>query len=80
MKLQPIIKFNDKWIKGEKEQPENEEQVLVIVNGKYGDISFSDAFFLASWFGDEGWVVEGFEMAKSLSVNYWMDLPDGPDK
>lgn len=68
-----------KWISAEERLPDISDVVLVIANGKPREnIELHDAFLIASFWGEEGWIADGFEGWDKLDVSYWMELPEGP--
>lgn len=68
-----------KWISVEERLPEMSDIVLVIANGKPREhITLINAFLIASYWGEEGWIADGFEGWDKLAVTHWMPLPEGP--
>ena len=66
-----------RWISVNDAVPEDEELVLVIVNGKPSKhITFKEAIELAYWYEDEGWVLEGYPEAVNIEVLYWARIPE----
>lgn len=55
-----------------------EGEVLVIVNGKYKNIEFQDAYMLAEFISGVGWIIQGFEEWEDPNVKYWVELPEPP--
>lgn len=66
------------WIRVEDKLPPEGEVVLVIVDGKYGNIEFVDAIEMGSYY-PEGWLLESYHKITDPDVSYWMELPDGPE-
>lgn len=58
--------------------PEEGAHVLVLVNGQHGQIRFVNAMLLAYWYEDEGWIIEGYERAYGLKVDWWAETPGLP--
>lgn len=68
-----------KWINVEEGLPEESDIVLVIANGKPREnITLHNAFLMASYWGEEGWIADGFEGWDALQVTHWMPLPEAP--
>lgn len=68
-----------KWISVGERLPEVSDVVLVIANGKPSPrITLDNACLIASYWGDEGWIADGFCGWDALQVTYWMPLPEEP--
>ena len=65
------------WIGVEDKLPEYDGNVLVILNGKYGNITFVNAIQMGSYHRD-GWLLPEFPYIENPKVSHWMELPDGP--
>ena len=69
------------WIDPAVELPPNDDMVLAIVSGKPADnITLEDAYELASYSAEDGWIVEQFELWETPTVSWWRPLPDPPEK
>ena len=67
------------WISVKDRLPESEVFVIVIVSGKYRNITFDKAIELAEYSPDEGWILELFpECTNHMNVTHWMPLPEPP--
>lgn len=68
------------WINVNDRLPELDECVLVIAEGRCGDIYLEDSYELACFQGCiEGWFVYSRLDMDDPSVTWWMPLPDLPD-
>ena len=69
------------WTSVENALPEEDEVVLVTVDGRPKEnINLIGAYFLAEYSKEEGWILEGFEhWQKGFKVTYWCALPAPPD-
>lgn len=75
-----LADWNQTWISPEYDVPATDEQVLVIVCGKYGKQGYEHAFELASYWKDEGWILEGIPKEDSeFKVEWWTPLPPSPE-
>lgn len=71
----------DEWIDPAVELPPDDDMVLAIVSGDPADnITLEDAYELASYSAEDGWIVEQFELWENPSVTWWRPLPDPPEK
>ena len=69
------------WIDPAVELPPDDDMVLAIVSGKLADnITLEDAYELASYSAEDGWIVEQFELWETPTVSWWRPLPDPPEK
>lgn len=64
-----------RWRRPEDELPPEDENVLVIVNGKWSNYEFCDAVVVAAFYGDEGWVLEQCPEWETPDIAWWMPLP-----
>ena len=69
------------WIDPAVELPPDDDMVLAIVSGKPADnITLEDAYELASYGAEDGWIVEQYELWETPRVSWWRPLPDPPEK
>ena len=67
------------WISTKDRLPETGDVVLVIASGNpRPNVELRDAYLIASYWADEGWIADGFEGWDALDVSYWMPLPEEP--
>lgn len=66
------------WIKPEKRMPEEDECVLVIVSGVFGNITFKNAVELAEYSSKEGWILESFPEYENPIIKWWRAIPKPP--
>ena len=69
------------WTSVDEALPEEDEVVLVTVDGKPREnINLIGAYFLAEHSKEDGWILEGHEeWEKGFKVTYWCALPAPPD-
>lgn len=67
------------WISVKDRLPDNDDFVLVIVSGKVGNITLDNAFQLAQFSMDEGWILEMWPEWEDPNVTYWTPLPEPPE-
>lgn len=67
------------WVSVEDRLPENDDIVVVIASGKVGNITLVNAFELATYSIDEGWILEMWPEWEDPKVTYWMPLPQPPE-
>ena len=68
-----------KWISVDERLPEIRDLVLVIANGKPCEhTTLVNAVLIASYWGDEGWIADGFDGWDKLVVTHWLPLPEPP--
>ena len=67
------------WIPVKDKLPDQNEEVLVIVNGKpQKNITLNCAYELAEYDPHEGWIMEMWPEWEGAVVTHWMPLPDPP--
>ena len=67
------------WKDANKEQPKEGKDYLVIINGKYRKIRFVDAYAIGTYYAEEGWVIDGYEDATMIRVDYFAEMPKLPE-
>lgn len=80
--INPEVKMDNKgWIRAEDKLPEDNEEVLVIASGNVnGKPLLVNAYMLAAYYKDEGFILEEFPEAENLTVNWWIPLPEPPEE
>ena len=66
------------WISVTERLPDNDDIVMVIASGKVGNITLVNAFELATFSPDEGWILEMWPEWEDPKVTHWMPLPHPP--
>lgn len=64
-----------KWKNAKKTKPNEEEVVLAIANGRFKNIIFNNAPVIAEYYEYEGWIIDGYEEAVGLRVDFWAEIP-----
>lgn len=79
--LEKQINHSNEWISVEDRLPEDPDtNVLVIASGKPREnISLENAYELASYSQDDGWILEMYPEFEDVKVTHWMPLPDPPE-
>ena len=67
------------WIRVEDKLPEDGGEVLVFLNGKYGNITFVNAIQMGNYYDDE-WFLPEFPHIENPKVSHWMEFQDGPEE
>lgn len=69
------------WCDAEVELPADpDEVVLVVVSGKYRNITFKHALELARYSSEEGWIMEHYPLWVIPQVSHWTSLPELPEE
>lgn len=67
------------WISVNDRLPEDEQEVLVLANGRPREhIELINACELATFYAGEGWFFEAYPDWDDPQVTYWMPLPESP--
>jgi len=69
------------WISVEERLPFSEALYLVLVSGKPTEnVTLVDAYKLADYDADDGWILEMWPMWGTPNVTHWMPLPPPPEQ
>lgn len=85
-KLQKAVKQYQKqgnrgWIKSEEQLPDDGDCVLVLASGNVnGKPLLVNAYMLAAYYKDEGFILEEIPGAENLIIGWWMRLPEPPEE
>lgn len=75
----PAVESQCEWINAKKQLPENpDEMVLCIVSGRYKNLEFYEAYVMATFSWDVGWILESYPEWETPEVSRWMPLPEPP--
>ena len=68
------------WISVNDRLPEDEQEVLVLANGRPREhLELDSAHELATFYAGEGWFFEAYPDWDDPQVTYWMPLPERPE-
>lgn len=68
------------WISVNNRLPEDEQEVLVLANGRPREhLELDSAYELATFYAGEGWLFEAYPDWDDPQVTYWMPLPERPE-
>ena len=71
---------NRGWIKAEEQLPDDGDCVLVMASGVIGEkITLINAYMLAEYDKDEGFILEQYPAAEDIIVEWWLPLPEPPE-
>lgn len=69
------------WIDPAYELPSETGMVLAIVSGHMGNILLEHAFVTASYWKDEGWMLEEIPGEdEEFTVEWWTPIPEAPEE
>lgn len=75
-----VLRERQRWIPVTERLPETDELVLAIVSGRPSfQLRLENAIELASFWRDDGWVLEEFPEWEDPQVSHWMPLPAEPE-
>lgn len=66
---------SNEWIPCDKHLPEDENEVLITVNGKFNNITFDNAIEIGFYNEVDGWIINGYLDWITPEVIAWMPLP-----
>ena len=80
VKQEEGVRVDDRgWIKAEDKLPNDGDCVLVLASGNVGDEILINAYMLAEYYKDEGFILEQYPTAEDIIVEWWMSLPEPPE-
>ena len=69
----------NQWINAKDRLPATDDAVLAITSGKpMTNITIDGAYVLASYFSEDGWIIDEYPEWEAVNVTHWMPLPDPP--
>ena len=72
---------NRGWIKSEEQLPDDGDCVLVLASGNVnGKPLLVNAYMLAAYYKDEGFILKEIPGAENLIIDWWMRLPEPPEE
>lgn len=75
-----VLRGRQRWIPVEEQMPEADEFVLAIVSGQpTKNIRLENAAEIASYWREDGWVLEAFPEWEDPQVSHWMPLSEAPE-
>ena len=77
--LEPDEADDRVWRDADVELPPDDAQVLIIASGSpRRNIHLVNAYMLASYYEEDGWVLESYPGWEKAEVSWWMPLPAAP--
>ena len=77
--IQQLESTQPKWISVEERLPEHGEVVMVWAKAKPDEEALPrDILSFASYWCDDGWVVDFIDDTDDITVTHWMPLPEAP--
>lgn len=74
--------MDHEWYLPEVKKPESGQPVICIVSGHYKDehtdVTFYNAYLIADYFEDEGFILDGYELWADAKIDAWTPLPKRP--
>lgn len=71
--------LTNQWVSTADRLPSDDELVLVVLSGKYKNITFTNAIEFASYVQGDGWIIELLPEWELPQVSHWMRLPELPN-
>lgn len=69
----------NQWVDVKDRLPDTDDTVLAIASGKpMTNIMLDGAYVLASYFSEDGWIIDEYPEWGAANVTHWMALPDLP--
>lgn len=73
-----LVEPENKWIPVTEGLPEHTENVLVLCTDKFANVRLEQAYLLAQYNPEDGWILEMWPEKESPNVTHWMPLPELP--
>lgn len=64
------------WVSVKERLPDREEDVLVLVSGKFKNCTFDHAYMIGIYAGPFGWILNEYPEWENPGVTHWMPLPE----
>ena len=68
------------WSDSRYELPIDGDLYLVIASGQWGNVVLIDSYELATYYKNDGWVLDTYPRMENVNVAYWMPLPEPPEE
>lgn len=72
------LEAQNRWIPVTERVPEHTENVLVLCTDKFANVRLEQAYLLAQYNPEDGWILEMWPEKESPNVTHWMPLPVPP--
>lgn len=71
-------RLSREWVSVKERLPDREEDVLILVSGKFKNCTFDHAYMVGLYAGPDGWFANEYPDWDNPGVTHWMPLPDAP--